>query len=97
MSAVHDSKHCGTKGPERLGLEFWPIERLVLSPRNARTIAMRRSRKSLAASGRSDSPIRSWLARRAIATHIVDLPGDQRAHGRAAAVERHQGWLHIQD
>src|SRR3979490_2531385 len=37
MSAVDDAKHCGTKGPERLGLEFWPIERLVPSPRNART------------------------------------------------------------
>src|SRR5258705_11083478 len=37
MSAVDDAKPCGTKGPERLGLEFWPIERLVPSPRNART------------------------------------------------------------
>jgi DNA modification methylase len=37
MSAVDEAKHCGTKGPERLGLEFWPIERLVPSPRNART------------------------------------------------------------
>jgi DNA modification methylase len=38
MSAVNDAKqHCGTKGPERLGLEFWPIERLIPSPRNART------------------------------------------------------------
>src|SRR2546429_8561495 len=37
MSAVDDAKHCGTNGPERLGLEFWPIERLVPSPRNART------------------------------------------------------------
>src|SRR6266700_4818660 len=37
MSAVDDAKHCGTKGSERLGLEFWPIERLLPSPRNART------------------------------------------------------------
>jgi DNA modification methylase len=37
MSAVDEAKHCGTRGPERLGLEFWPIERLVPSPRNART------------------------------------------------------------
>jgi hypothetical protein len=37
MNAVDDAKHCGTKGPERLELEFWPIERLVPSPRNART------------------------------------------------------------
>jgi ParB-like chromosome segregation protein Spo0J len=37
MSAVDDVKHCGTGGSERLGLEFWPIERLVPSPRNART------------------------------------------------------------
>jgi hypothetical protein len=37
MSAVDEAKHCGTGGPERLGLEFWPIERLVPSPRNART------------------------------------------------------------
>src|SRR6266700_5689917 len=37
MSAVDDAKHCGTEGPERLRLEFWPIDRLVPSPRNART------------------------------------------------------------
>src|SRR5437660_4758056 len=38
MNAVDDAKkHCGTKGPERLGIEFWPIERLIPSPRNART------------------------------------------------------------
>src|SRR5437660_12751270 len=38
MNAVDDAKkHCGTKGPERLGIEFWPIDRLIPSPRNART------------------------------------------------------------
>src|SRR5438034_2247123 len=37
MSAVDDAKHCGPKEPERLGLEFWPVERLIPSPRNART------------------------------------------------------------
>src|SRR5436853_1259753 len=37
MSAVDDTKHRGTEEPERLGLEFWRIERLVPSPRNART------------------------------------------------------------
>jgi DNA modification methylase len=37
MSAVDDAKHCGTEGPGRLGLEFWPVARLVPSPRNART------------------------------------------------------------
>src|SRR5256885_15253185 len=37
MSAVDDAKHCGTEEPERLRLEFWPIERLIPSPRNART------------------------------------------------------------
>src|SRR5438552_18671974 len=37
MSAVDEARDCGTKGPERLELEFWPIERLVPSPRNART------------------------------------------------------------
>src|ERR1700716_4251124 len=37
MNAIDDAKHCGTKRSERLGLEFWPIERLVPSPRNART------------------------------------------------------------
>src|SRR2546426_10949385 len=37
MSAVDDAKHCGTEEPERLRLEFWPLERLVPSPRNART------------------------------------------------------------
>src|SRR5207248_6709280 len=25
------AKHCGTEGPERLRLEFWPIERLIPS------------------------------------------------------------------
>ena len=37
MSVVDDAKHCGTEEPERLRLEFWPVERLVPSPRNART------------------------------------------------------------
>ena len=37
MSAVDLAEHCGAKGPERLRLEFWPIERLIPSPRNART------------------------------------------------------------
>src|SRR2546421_9166778 len=37
MSTVDDAKHCGTEEPERLRLEFWPIELLIPSPRNART------------------------------------------------------------
>src|SRR5205809_2291040 len=37
MNAVDDATHCGTEGPKRLGLEFWPVERLIPSPRNART------------------------------------------------------------
>src|SRR5438552_12335182 len=37
MSAVDEARDCGTKGPERLRLEFWPIERLIPSPRNVRT------------------------------------------------------------
>src|SRR5437763_15258152 len=37
MSVVDDAKYCGTEEPERLRLEFWPVQRLVPSPRNART------------------------------------------------------------
>src|SRR2546421_49815 len=37
MSTVDDAKHCGTEEPERLRIEFWPVGRLIPSPRNART------------------------------------------------------------
>jgi hypothetical protein len=65
--------------PARPRLEYWPLDRLVPSPRNARTHSAAQVAEIAAASGRSVSPIPSWPERTGTSSRVMGGCASRRA------------------